>query len=377
MERMAVMGKYFNEGRMVKREGAMYCIGKAKSVEEAAEIVESFNNPTVETILNHDYNAAACEDIITLKEEKSMISYVKYGDSKSGTGYHIFLGEEKMGYVSKFQDGTWMAYNGRYGLDSSSQKTRKAAAEELIRNIQDEREAMELMKKEDQEKKLETFHADDNGDYDEDDLDPDELAESVKELKLDLQHFAKGEKKKMGKVKKFFIGSAVTIGLIGMIGACGDSETTTTTTTPAKTEQKQEVKKSAKQYNIGDSIKTGDVVFTVTKKEVAGSVGGEYGEKASGKYLILDATVKNEGKEAISIGSSFFTIKSGGSKFSADDDAALYVDDAFIYEDINPGVEFKGKIIFDIPEEVANSDENILTVQDSILWAEEGNINLK
>jgi uncharacterized Zn-binding protein involved in type VI secretion len=182
---------------------------------------------------------------------------------------------------------------------------------------------------------------------------------------------------KMGKTKKFFIGSAVTIGLIGMIGACGDSETTTTTTTPVKTEQKQEAKKPAKQYNIGDTIKAGDVAFTINGKSVATNIGGEYGVDSSGKFLILDATVKNEGKEAVSIGSSFFTIKSGDTKFSADEDAAFYMDDAFIYEDINPGVEFKGKIIFDIPEDVANSDQNILTVQDSILWAEEANINLK
>jgi len=192
-----------------------------------------------------------------------------------------------------------------------------------------------------------------------------------------------------------FIGLGI-LGLIVLgivIAACSDDSATETeeTTAPAKVEEKKEPakevkkekpapKKEEKQYNIGDSLKVGDVVFTVTGKSTASNVGGEFGQNAQGKYLILDMVIKNEGKEALTIDSSFFKLLGGGAEYTADATADIFANEAggsFFLQSVNPGIEFKGKIVFDVPAEVADANDVKLNVQTGIFGTEQGKINLK
>jgi hypothetical protein len=155
---------------------------------------------------------------------------------------------------------------------------------------------------------------------------------------------------------------------------------------PAETEKpkeaeakKEETKKEEpKEVTVGKGqpLKVGDVTFTVTGTSTATNVGGEYGVKAQGQFLILDVIVKNEGKEAITTDSSFFKLKSGDITYDADGTAAVYAneDNNFFLQKVNPGLENKGKVVFDIPADATNLQ---VQVQTGFWGTETGVINLQ
>lgn len=124
-------------------------------------------------------------------------------------------------------------------------------------------------------------------------------------------------------------------------------------------EVKEEPKKAPKEepkekiYKIGEAVKVGDVIFTVHGKSTATNVGGQFGKNSTGTYLILDVTVRNEGKEAITTGASFFKLLQGDTQYEADDSATIYANEAgkgFFFEEINPNLEKRGKIVFDVAD---------------------------
>lgn len=59
-------------------------------------------------------------------------------------------------------------------------------------------------------------------------------------------------------------------------------------------------------YSIGQEVPVGDVVYLVNSKEVTTNVGGEFGKTANGIFLVLKVTVKNNGKEVITVTDDFF-----------------------------------------------------------------------
>lgn len=78
-------------------------------------------------------------------------------------------------------------------------------------------------------------------------------------------------------------------------------------------------KEAAKAAKIGDAIQVGDVIFTVTKVSSANTVGDQYlSQEAHGKYLILNVSVKNVGKKAITTDSSFFKLMAGDVEYEAE-----------------------------------------------------------
>ncbi len=74
--------------------------------------------------------------------------------------------------------------------------------------------------------------------------------------------------------------------------------------------------------------------------------------RPQGQFVLTYLTVRNIGNQAQTFdGSSQFAFDAQGHKFSADTDAALYVDqsNAFL-KDINPGNTVKGIVAFDVPK---------------------------
>lgn len=155
------------------------------------------------------------------------------------------------------------------------------------------------------------------------------------------------------------------------------AEDTSTETKPEEDKKKEETKKEEKkQVGIGEPIKVGDVVFIVHGMSNAKNVGGEFGKNAQGEFLIVDVSVKNEGKKAITTDASFFKLKSGDVEYEADSEAAIYAnsDNNFFLQDVNPGIENKGKVVFDIPP---GTKDLKLQVQTGFFGTETGEINLK
>jgi hypothetical protein len=143
----------------------------------------------------------------------------------------------------------------------------------------------------------------------------------------------------------------------------GDSTPTTAATKAKKTGAKAAAPKAPPTNPIGthdvgpglgDPVRDGKFQFTVTKVDCSRSkVGNEYlNKKAQGKFCQISLTVKNIGDEAQMFdGSSQKAMDAKGTEFSNDGAAEMYAnqDNSTFLNEINPGNQTKGKVIFDVP----------------------------
>jgi hypothetical protein len=144
-------------------------------------------------------------------------------------------------------------------------------------------------------------------------------------------------------------------------------------------EKKEEIKKDELKepsVGIGQPIKVGDLVFTISGKSYTSNV-GEFGQPALGRYIIFDISVKNEGQNPIKLHRSFFNLKSSDITYYLDTLATTYANDSgaeFFVKNLNPGMDSKGKIVFDIPVKVTPLQLQVQTFS----WdPETGVINLQ
>ena len=182
------------------------------------------------------------------------------------------------------------------------------------------------------------------------------------------------------------VGLFVIGGLQSVLGGGGNSSTsssqatsTTTQTTTEASASSSEEQKEATTYSIGQEVPVGDVVYLVNSKEVTTNVGGEFGKTANGVFLVLNVTVKNNGKEAITVTDDFFTLLKGDVEYKSDSTAGIYSnqDAKFFLTEVNPENSVTGNVVFDITEETANDPSIQLRVQTGFWGTETGVINLQ
>lgn len=156
-----------------------------------------------------------------------------------------------------------------------------------------------------------------------------------------------------------------------------DTSTTTQTTTEASASSSE--KSEEVTYSIRQEVPVGDVVYIVNSKEVNTNVGGEFGKTANGIFLVLNVTVKNNGKEAITVTDDFFTLLKGDVEYKSDSTAGIYAnqDANFFLTEVNPENSVTGNVVFDITEETANDPSIQLRVQTGYFGTETGVINLQ
>ncbi|WP_372594355.1 DUF4352 domain-containing protein [Actinotalea sp.] len=104
---------------------------------------------------------------------------------------------------------------------------------------------------------------------------------------------------------------------------------------------------------IGAVVADGKFEFTVTSVETGvARVGDDYlHQDAQGQFVLVRMTVKNVGDEAQYFdGSSQELVDTEGRRHSADSGAAIYLGDANSFlNQINPGNQVDGVVVFDIP----------------------------
>ncbi len=91
---------------------------------------------------------------------------------------------------------------------------------------------------------------------------------------------------------------------------------------------------------------------------------------AKGIFVVADVTIKNKGKEALTIDSSMFKLKSGDKTFEADNTGSMSanqsdngsIENSFFLQRINPDSTAQGKIVFDVSENIANAKDKKLEV---------------
>ncbi|WP_212934902.1 DUF4352 domain-containing protein [Bacillus hominis] len=172
----------------------------------------------------------------------------------------------------------------------------------------------------------------------------------------------------MGKFFKFGCLGVIAIVVIIFIAAVVDGSNDPKE--KASTESKQETKrdapkkeKEAKKEEPKELSKEGEssnVKITVGSVETLESVGTEYvNEKAQGVFKIVELTLTNNQKDAITLSSnSFKLVDNQGREFSTSSAAQIKLNVAnggnskFLLEKLNPGLSQTGKIVFDVPKDV-------------------------
>jgi hypothetical protein len=124
----------------------------------------------------------------------------------------------------------------------------------------------------------------------------------------------------------------------------------------AAAKEKVEADREKSTAKIGSAVTTGDFKVTISKLREGGKeVGNEYfGEKAQGRYVLVDLKIKNTGDQADYFSSgNIKLIDEKGREFSVDEMASIHVSDSNpLLEEINPGNTSKGTFAFDLPQGV-------------------------
>jgi len=159
----------------------------------------------------------------------------------------------------------------------------------------------------------------------------------------------------------------------------------------ANKEDEQESKKEAKKEEtvvagIGTALDVGKTTFTVNNKESTDQVGPSVlPQKASEKYVVIEVTFKNNGNEAVTMDTSFYKLKLGEKTYDADSMGSISanqgddgsIDNSFFLQSVNPDSTISGKVVFDVAESVATSEDLQLQVQTGFFGTETGIIDLK
>ena len=152
------------------------------------------------------------------------------------------------------------------------------------------------------------------------------------------------------------IGFAILGNLFG-----GNDTSPTPSNSNVQTNSQQQITtktEEVKTYSIGDSIQAGDFTWKITKSSTATEIGEDmmgtfFGEKADGIFIILDVEVENTGNSAKYLMDSYLKlVDEQGREFSPNSAAAIYLKpqgSALMFEQVNPGIIKKGKIVFDVP----------------------------
>jgi len=109
---------------------------------------------------------------------------------------------------------------------------------------------------------------------------------------------------------------------------------------------------------VGEAVRDGKFEFTVKSVKCGvDKVGSDYTEeKAQGQFCLVSVKVKNIGDEARYFSDSDQkAYDAAGTKYSADTGAGIYANsdaDTFLNQ-INPGNQISGVVVFDIPKDVS------------------------
>lgn len=136
-------------------------------------------------------------------------------------------------------------------------------------------------------------------------------------------------------------------------GGTSDTQPTPTNSSSGQSAAPEKSTTQSGTTGIGQPVRDGKFEFTVTKVGYSSQpVGVAPLTKApQGRFAIITLTVKNIGNEPRTMSDSDQYLYIGSSKYSADSEAGLYANgDASLWlQDINPGNQLSGKLVFDVP----------------------------
>lgn len=144
--------------------------------------------------------------------------------------------------------------------------------------------------------------------------------------------------------------------------------------------------KTEKTYKIGDTVQVGKMTYVVSKKDVADQVGPSIlPTKATGKFIVIEVSVKNGDTKAVTVDSNFFKLLHAGKTYEANTTASMSanqgengtIQNSFFLQQVNPDSEVKGFVVFDVAPDIATATDLQLQVQTGAFGTETAKINLQ
>ena len=202
-----------------------------------------------------------------------------------------------------------------------------------------------------------------------------------------------------GKLKKpiykrvwFWVLAVVVLGSFATGGddeaettTAADTQTQTTTETETTAESSESAAPVEPSFTIGQVVNVGDVEYTVNSLSTATTLGSEYfNQTANGVYLVVEVRVKNNGQKAMMIDTNLFSLVDGEIVYDSDGTASMYANTdesgtnlGFFLENLNPGLEKTGNVVFDVPQSIIDSSTKQLKVTTGFFGTESALINLQ
>ncbi|MDC3417510.1 DUF4352 domain-containing protein [Aquibacillus salsiterrae] len=198
-----------------------------------------------------------------------------------------------------------------------------------------------------------------------------------------------GEKVKVKKpfYKKWWVWVLAIIIVAAIAGGGGEDTAEPASTEPANTEtssndtakedNKEEPKEEPKEeekkaFGLGQEVAVENLTYIVNGVEEQTEIKREYMDNitTSGKFLIIDLTIKNNDKEARFIDSEMFRlVDADGTEFSSNTEADMYINNGdlgFFMQEINPKMDMTGKVAFEVP---ADATDLQLQVSSGFGWS--------
>lgn len=129
-----------------------------------------------------------------------------------------------------------------------------------------------------------------------------------------------------------------------------DQSTAGQTSVQAETQPENE---QMTAYVIGDRVVSGDIAYTITNVQTSPTLSNEYSStSADGIFVIVDMNLENVGKETITMTSNYVKLVDDQARvFESDTDSWMYIDnnDNLLLKQLQPGLQTKGRIVFDVP----------------------------
>ena len=162
-------------------------------------------------------------------------------------------------------------------------------------------------------------------------------------------------------------GILIVVGVVLLLGILGASfdKSETSYNTPVETQpisssasqaQTSAAQSEAEQmtaYAIGDKVVSGDIAYTITNVQTSPTLSNEYSStSADGIFVIVDMNLENVGKETITMTSNYVKLVDDQARiFESDTDSWMYIDnnDNVLLKQLQPGLQTKGRIVFDVP----------------------------
>jgi hypothetical protein len=181
------------------------------------------------------------------------------------------------------------------------------------------------------------------------------------------------EKKKSWFRRHWIWTIVLVIAILAIIGSALNSNNDETSTKssgsglkliPADSNSNTDTNSQTDTYSFNQRFIVGDFAYTFNGLETESQIGSDafgtfYGEKASGIFLVFDITVENVGKESnYFTGDNIKVVDGQGRTYDIDTDAMIYLEDnKLVFEQMHPNLAKTGKIVFDVPKDMAGKIE--------------------